>query len=473
MLPLVPTPASGESLRSYVARLEEANHQRPGTLISLAEHGATTNWVQLAYLTGIDLARLRTLGWEGYPRVILGARGSTGWRLRNARWWCPNCFQPDGIWHRSWELACVPVCLVCGGVLATGVSAPTARSQGSRLFVAIGGRVEESPRVRRSRLWLGRLLRLTRLLAVTADGQWPTPLGEEQVGQLNTWGYHPPDAPAALAAMLTFVYQLIGGSKEQAVVAEAFRRLDSLQSPIARTLLPKQPDIPARPRRPERSSLDTQRRKDAVADLDGFPTKLIPALAPSSPSDFLPAFDDWPRAEEASLALAMLANPRRDGKPGWASQAQVDLGLPMARVSSSLTLLEEGHLGADLEARVRALKSLALDLGIDFHSRRRILTGLRRPPRLVVRTTGRPIALGWLWVYLTWGRIVPTGPGWINIDHVMPTLAVKDAHASMSLEQRIRLAEQADQMWAYISAADEDTPTSYTCDARLRNAYGG
>lgn len=53
------------------------------------------------------------------------------------------------------------------------------------------------------------------------------------------------------------------------------------------------------------------------------------------------------------------------------------------------------------------------------------------------------------------------------------TLAVKDAHASMSLEQRIRLAEQADQIWAYISAADEDTPTSYTCDARLRNAYGG
>ena len=145
----------------------------------------------------------------------------------------------------------------------------------------------------------------------------------------------------------------------------------------------------------------------------------------------------------------------------------------MARVSSSLTLLEEGHLGADLEARVRALKSLALDLGIDFQSRRHILTGLRRPPRLDVGTMGRPMALGWLWVYLTWGRIVPTGPGWINIDHVMPTLAVKDAHASMSLEQRIRLAEQADQMWAYISAADEDTPTSYTCDARLRNAYGG
>lgn len=467
MLPLVLTPAHGESLRSYAARLAEANQQRPSTLIDLADYGATTNWRRLADLTGIAPSELRALGWDGYPGAVVGVRGSTGWRLRYARWWCPQCLDADRFWQRSWELACLPVCLSCGETLVNA-SATTPQGRHSlKPFLRINNWVERSPDHAGSRVHLGRLLRVTRLLAATADSQWPTPLAQSHAEQLNSWAHHPPDAPAAIAALLPYVQHLVEAREEHAVVAEALNRLDD-DHPIARTLLPRHPGRSRPPRRrPQavvatsrpltKSELDRQRCRDMVAKLEGFATHLVPALAPSSPSDFLPAPDIWPKAEEAAVALTMLANPRRGGKPGWVSQAQINLGLSIANPAPALALLQDGHLTPNLQASVQQLAQTALALGIDFHDRRRILTQLRRPPRFHSATLSRPVALGWLWIYLTHGRIVPTGPNWIHIDHVMPTLAVVQAHTAMNLERRLHLAEQADSLWTFMSGADLET----------------
>lgn len=467
MLPLVLAPARGESLRSYVARLGEANQQRPNTLIDLDDYGATTNWRWLADLTGIAASELRALGWDGYPGAVVGVRGSTGWRLRYARWWCPQCFEADRFWQRSWELACLPVCLSCGETLVNASATTPQGRHALNPFLRINKWVERSPDHAGSRMHLGRLLRVTRLLAATADGQWPTPLAQSHTEQLNSWAHHPPDAPAAIAALLPYVQHLVEAREEHALVTEALNRLDDAH-PIARTLLPKHLGRSRSPRRRlqpafatsrplTKSELDRQRCRDMVAELKGFPTHLVPALAPSSPSEFLPAPEIWPKAEEAAVAMTMLANPRRGGKPGWASQAQINLGLSIANPTPALALLQDGHLTPSLQSSVQQLAQTALALGIDFLTRRRILTQLRRPPRFLSATLNRPVALGWLWIYLTHGRIVPTGPSWIHINHVMPTLSVVQAHTTMNLEQRLHLAEQADSLWAFMSGADLET----------------
>lgn len=472
-LPLVPTPATGESLRSYVARLETANHQRRDTLIDLADNGAATDWRRLADLTGISPTELKSLGWDGYPGAILGTRGSTGWRLRQARWWCPQCLETSRIWQRAWELACLPVCLICGQTLVSAAALTTPGTDHDvGPFLRIARWVERSPQHAGSRIHLGRLLRVTRLLAATADHRWPTPLPKERAEELNSWGHHPPDAPAAIAAILPYVQRLVEGREERPVVAQAWTRLDLSEHPIAHTLLPKRPSTPQTRRRRQpvdhrapsphvaESDLDRQRCRDMLNELDGFPTHLVPALAPSAAHEFLPAPEAWPKAEETAIALTMLANPRRGGKPGWASQAQIDLGLSIAHPSPILALLQEGHLLPDLEARVQQLMEKALALAIDFRARRRILTRLRQAPRFHSGVLSRPVGLGWLWVYLTHGRIVPTGPSWIPLDHAMPTLAVIEAHTTMNLEQRLQLAEGADHLWAFLSSTDIETPAA-------------
>jgi hypothetical protein len=242
-LPVVPIPEPGESLRSYVSRLEDRNNQRPGTLARVHGGGVSADWAHLSELTGLPQPQLRCLGWGDYPGCIVGARGSTGWRLRQAQWWCPTCQLLTGAWQRSWELACLPVCLSCGTALSTYPAAEHEPEPVTAqwVFKDIWARVRQSTTSRRARQWLGRLLRVTRLLAVTADTSWPQPMPAAMVTDLNTWGYHPPDSPAAIARLLPFAHRLIGTSEERPILQSAFARLERREPPIPRSLLPKPP----------------------------------------------------------------------------------------------------------------------------------------------------------------------------------------------------------------------------------------
>lgn len=459
-LPVVPIPEPGESLRSYVSRLEDRNNQRPGTLARVHGGGVSADWAHLSELTGLPQPQLRCLGWGDYPGCIVGARGSTGWRLRQAQWWCPTCQLLTGAWQRSWELACLPVCLSCGTALSTypATEHEPEPVTAQWVFKDIWARVRQSTTSRRARQWLGRLLRVTRLLAVTADTSWPQPMPAAMVTDLNTWGYHPPDSPAAIARLLPFAHRLIGTSEERPILQSAFARLERREPPIPRSLLPKPPRANPTTTYPVLatvpSAIDEQRRRRLQDDLEGFDVNLVPAIASDDRGQFLPDPDQWSTAQEAALAIHMLANPRRDGQAGWATEALQHFHLPYGSAAQRLKQLEAGSITAEFESCIRAAAAFAVTEGIDYHHRRHVLIQLSKPPRGPKGQVPNHLVRGWMWVYLTHGLIVPSGPRWIYIDNPLPTQTVVDMHNNMSLEARFQLAEHAETLWTMLSSDD-------------------
>lgn len=469
VLPVVPTPADGESLRSYIHRLEERNHQRPQQLIQMWSAGVSTDWAKLVSLTGLPVSDLQTLGWEGYTPSILGRGGSTGWRLRTARWWCPNCQPIVGAWQRSWELACVPVCLRCRTILARypEVTSETLTIEQAEVFQAIWHSVDSTRTDRRVAAKFGRLLRVTRLLAVTSETDWPQPSSGEIVAELNDWGHHPPDAPAALAHLIPYVYRLVGTRSEQVIVHEAWVRLGYRDRTIARTLLPKPSAKPPRARlqpssristlhseTAKKSPLDRHRAKNLISELASLDSEMVPALIQQNPNQFLPRETSWSMAQKTALALHMLTNPRRGGRPDWISEAQRHLHLPRTRPTQILASLEGGRISSEAAEDIRQAAGLCSAQAINYKLRREILIGLHHAPRMPINSFPNEVLLGWLWVYLTHGRVVITGPSWIHIDHPLPTRIVVETHQQLSLEQRLRLAEYGDQLWTTLTGED-------------------
>lgn len=462
-LPIVVQPAAGEALRSFVARTESANLLQSGTL-AVPALPELANWQQLSEATSQPLTELRAMSWSGYPASILGEGRSTGWRLRTARWGCPRCLVPEGAWQRTWELACLPVCFTCNSVLDEYPSHPTPQQHSSHLrqFQYIRRVTEASRTSAKARSRLARMLRVARLLAVTSSADWPPQTSPGIAQQLNKWDYHPPSQPEALAHLIPYVVQLVcDPARERSIVTEAWQRLDHLERSIARTLLPKRPSTrrrsaartrPSAANRIERSrGLPT---RGLVKQLLGFDADLVPGLAPMESGRFLIDQSDWAVAQERALALHMLANPRLGGLPGWASQAQQYFLLPRTRPTPFLEQLQAGSIEADAAEPLLEAAAACREHAINFRQRRELLAGLRRAPRIPFPGIAQPLLRGWLWIYLTHGRITPAGPRWVHIEDPLPTAAVLTLHDSLTLEQRIRLADHADTFWAELTSSD-------------------
>lgn len=110
MLPVRPDPVTGESLRSYVARVAAANHLRPTEVLKVTSPHRHYDLRQLAAMTGIAHENLEALSWNSAPAALVGHGGSTGWVLRTTAWCCRSCLRDAGVLMRDWELACLPVC---------------------------------------------------------------------------------------------------------------------------------------------------------------------------------------------------------------------------------------------------------------------------------------------------------------------------------------------------------------------------
>lgn len=462
-LPVVSEPAPGESLRSYLARLAEDNLHQPNGIMK-ANPAQPVNLSRLAAMTGLPEARLRQLTWDGYPTHIIGRRGSTGWVLRKARWGCPHCLAATRVWQRAWELACLPVCLTCGRILVSNPAKEfeTQHSDHLEWFRHINSRLTQAPQTKWINEWFGRLLRISRILAVTSDETWPQPTSPHLVNALNGWGHHPPNAPEALEHLIPFVAQLLSRRAEAPLIAEAWQRFDTMPATIAETLLPRRPkrrrktSEPAAPLRwsvgTASRDLDRQRLKQLLAELAGYDASLVPALLPDHPRQFIPDEERWPIAQESALAAVMLMNPRRSTKPGWFTDAARHLHLPPMTPPSWLQRLEyDGAIDADKAGDIRRGLHQLSPNPTDYLQRRQALINLPRAPRFPRIGLDGAVIRGWLWVYLTHGRIVTTGPGWIPTHEPMPTRTVIEQHRRLTLEQRFLLAEFADRYWAELT----------------------
>ncbi len=462
VLPILLDCETGESLRSFIDRLADNNHLRPDELGEVPGPHLVPDLSVLSEHSGVPAETLSALTWNGYPTSVVGARGSTGWLLRRARWWCPSCQPQAHIWQRNWEVACLPACLECNRTLASNPFTDTNELNPTEIstFTFIEGRLEQSRTDRRIAVWFGRLLRVARLLAITCDKDWPQPLDEAVVPQLNGWGHHPPDAPAALAQHLTFVSRLVNTRREPDMVAEAWIRLRYRQRTIATTLLPKPPQRGAEDKPPRGQRLTGQLlRQRAIIlrnELDGMDVNTIPALMPTHANAFLPAEDDWPSAQRMALAIHMLARPKRGGRPGSFNDSARHFHLPSTRPTSMLVDLEERFTITAPDAdRLRGAMTAWMGVApVDYHLRRDLLISLNTPPRFPKIDLPTPILGGWLWVYLTHGRVVTTGPWWTQIDHLLPTRVVVQNHERLSLEARMILAEYADDLWLRLSNQD-------------------
>lgn len=479
-LPVVPAPAPNESLHSFIHRLAEHNLQRAGSIID-SRPGAPISLAPLVTITGLPEAALRALTWNGYPSSIVGRKGSTGWVLRKARWACLRCLSSTGTWHRSWELACIPVCLTCGYVLVSYPANSMEPQTAAQLdwFHHIWRRVAKAPTHKWVGAWFSRLLRVSRLLAVTTDEAWPQPTPPRIVSVLNRWGHHPPDDPEALAHLIPFVANLLGRRSESLMVAEAWQRYDTMPTNIAETLLPRRrrrrrhaQKQPAVHRASGSRELDRQRVKQLIRDLAGHDHATVPALIPDRPNQFLPSEERWPLAQEIALATVMLMNPRRSDRPGWFTEATRHLHLPPSKPAGWLERLElSGTIDTDKDHAIRqGLQQLGTN-PLNYLERRHALIQLRRAPRIPTTHLDAPTARGWLWVYLTHGPIVITGPGWIPTHHAMPTRVIVEHHRHLPLEQRLLLAEFAERLGAELTGEDLApwaSPASITPTAEAR-----
>lgn len=462
-LPIVVHSVAGEALWSYVARTESANLLHPGTLLARVMP-TTLDWRDLSAATTQPISTLQAMSWAGYPASIVGQGRSTGWRLRNARWGCPRCLAPQGVWQRTWELACLPVCFTCGTVLDEHPShpAPPQRSAHLRQFQYIRRMTEASRTSAKARARLARMLRVARLLAVTSEPDWPLDTSTAIAQQLNQWAYHPPSQPDALAHLIPYVVELVSDpTRERVVVTEAWQRLDHQEHPIARSLLPKRPStrrrstVRARPSAPQRTPRGKgQPAAGLLKQLWGFDADLVPALAPAGHGRLLPDQPEWAAAQERALALHMLTNPRIGGLPGWVSQAQQHFLLPRTRPTPFLEALQSGTIEAEVETTLLEAAATCHEQGINFRQRRDLLAGLRHAPRIPIPGLPQPLLRGWLWIYLTHGRITPTGPAWVHIEDPLPTAPVMALHDSLTLEQRLQLAEHADSFWSELTSSD-------------------
>ncbi len=464
-LPVLLDPFEDESLNSFVARLNHVNYLRPDVLSGIKPTMSTIRTLSIA--SGLSVQRLREMTWLGYPPAIIGSKGSTGWLLRQTRWWCPICAPQNSVMKRSWELACLPVCLACATLLTLRPD-PTTRDATPheiQTIMSIAAHVDDSTSDAKARAWLARLLRVTRLIATTCDEDWPTTLPATTVTSLRSWGHHPSTDPDAILQILAFLVELIGTKRERLLVSQGWSRyLRQEPRAIAATLLPRGPRPPkehrtAAPAIPRLlvSELDrvrTHALARAVAATGVLPEH-VPALVPTAANSFLPPQDAWPEAQELALAIHMLLNTTSTGAPGYLSQAFRHLVLPHRRPSSMLAQLEQGWVTTPDADRILAATHQieALD-GVNYQHRRTLLTALKHLPRLSRRSADSARTRGWIWVYLTHGRIVWTAPVWAQSSALMPTVEVLNFHENMTLSQRHELAEMADQLWQWLTADD-------------------
>ncbi len=468
-LPVRVEPVDGESLRSFVTRLAAANYIRPSSLADASTTHPLRDLTALAEASGIPMERLRQLTWSGSGRPILGSRGSTGWLLRATLWWCPSCHNHDGVHRKEWELACLPVCLMCHRFLTREplLVQDIASVDIVDAIVSIAERVTTSASSSKSRAWLARLLRVSRLLSTTCDVDWPLAQSEEVVVELHRWGHHPPRKPVPVATMLAFVVKVLNTTRERRLVLEGWRRYE--QQPIhgiAATLLPRRriqartAPIPALINTPRPSKLDRQRVRWLIEKVgaSGIRAQHLPAMMPTGTTDLLPPEAAWPHSQAESLATHMVLNPRNTSRPGWLTEALHHFDLPPRHLSEMLRNLNDGAIStSDADRVLNALGHLQKQPAIDYLRRRRILSSLsslpRHPRAPDVPLTPHELG-GWVWVYLTHGRILWTGPSWAQADSDMPTRDVLHTHKSLTLHQRSMLACFADQIWEWVSADD-------------------
>lgn len=464
-LPVLLDPVDDESLSSFVARLTDVNYLRPHVLRDIRPTMASIRTLSSA--SGVSVPRLRLMTWLGYPPAVVGSKGSTGWLLRQARWRCPICVSENSVMKRRWELACLPVCLDCDTLLVLHPD-PTSRDATThevQAIARIADRVAGSTSDRKARAWLARLLRVTRLLATTCDEDWPTTLSATTVASLNSWGHHPSTDPDSILAVLVFLVERIGTRREKRLVSQGWDRyLSQDPRPIAATLLPKGPHRPkqhpmATPPTPpplirQLDLIRTHALARAVTAVGVLPEH-IPALVPTATSVFLPPQEAWSEAQELALAIHMLLNNTSTGAPGYLSHAFRHLVLPHRRPNSMLTRLEQGWVTIpDADRILAATHRIATLNGVNYHQRRATLTALEHLPRLSSRSVDSARTRGWIWVYLTHGRITWTAPVWAQPSAVMPTVDVLSFHESMTLRQRHELAETADELWCWLTADD-------------------
>ena len=464
-LPVLLDPFEDESLDSFVARLNHVNYLRANVFSDIKPTMATLRTLSSA--SGLSVQRLHEMTWLGYPPAIIGSKGSTGWLLRQTRWWCPICAPQNSVMKRSWELACLPVCLVCDTLLSVHPD-PTSRDATPhelQTVVRIAAQVAESISDAKARAWLGRLLRVTRLIATTCNEDWPTTLPATSVASLNSWGYHPSMDPDALLQILGLLVEWIGTKRERLLVSQGWSRyLRQEPRAIAATLLPKGPNRPNQQPTAASSTppllvsqLDRVRihaLARAVTAVGVLPEH-VPALVPTATSVFLPPPELWAQSQELALAIHMLLSSKSTGKPGYLSEALRHLALPHGRPNSMLAQLEKGWVTTpDADRILAATHRIATLDGVNYQHRRALLTALEHMPRLSRRSTDSALTRGWIWVYLTHGRIVWTSPAWAQSSALMPTAEALNFHSSMTLAQRHELAEMADQLWQWLTADD-------------------
>lgn len=481
LLPVRPTPLTGEALTAYVTRLADANRISRAritvqdTNIVMPRDGL----YRIAALAGLDPGQVRQLTLDRYPPSVRGT-GATrrhGWRLPpGVVWTCPGCTRTTGHMELLWQTALMPVCRGCGTYLSADPheASPTpAPAEVLDLVARLAGLAEESIADHRARRRLARYRRVCAVLAASIDQEWPPrpdylPPVEEQAAR--QWGAYPCPDPRTVATILGAAIGMTWGrGGHLRVKASVLRRALPALPSSARCLQGRAPVEPVPFSADDRRRLDwflTRLRHHTAAD--GLRPQHVPAALPR-PGDekHPPGPGAWLSRARAATALHLLISQAggRDPVPATALSALGLSGIPSSRLIDGI---HEG-LGlreADAVILSGGLELLLADGLIDYQRRRDTLRPMTHLPASVRRETrlpdgcehpGERLALGWVWTTFTHGPMRTSR--W-------PDLPDRDVHTfdtRLDPETRLLLHETGARLLAdadRLPAPDTGTPAS-------------
>lgn len=501
-LPVRPTPAAGEALTGYAARLAEANGMSPRRILPSHRHDVGIPQEELATvatLAGLEEATARQLTMDRYPPTVRG-RGRThrgGWRLHSSvEWACLRCTPLTGHRELLWQTALSPVCRHCHLLLVPAKEQTcepvAADDRQQRLVEELAALAELSIAHQSARLKLGAFRRLCAHIAQTIDETWPArpaDLHPLNIDAARTWGAFPSPDPATVMVILTAAYPALHSRyTRERLVREGHRRRRSRtlaqlprHVPSAGRYLPKRAPAPRPPAILAGFNAADARRLDwLTARLThhvrrhGIQPDHVPALLPAHGDDGLPDPAQWRTRWHAAIALHMLLTAAHDG-PTSSARACHAFGTTDTDTSLLLDGLRLGRGVHEPDAglitdAVETLISVGL---VDYQRRRDTLRAVTRLSRLDVagrrlpEIQGHPghvLALAWIWTRLTHGPTFTSPRPFIADRHV------RAFDASIDPETRLVLAEMGQQLLADVDLTT--IPATHTTWTGVTRRYG-